>query len=190
MTRPQLITKLILAAIGVRLFVWFISIAGSAVFWFDIKSPSGISSISFIIKAVESGLLLAASLVLLFRSDGLARIIAGPDAGQYEKVDVRWIISAFQMTACLCGLLMIYSCITSLFYYVPSIIKGPILSYMTLEGQSSLLSPRLLAGGCVQIVDCIIAVYLIFGAPHYVRWQMRKLSAEELNHNGEVREYE
>jgi hypothetical protein len=56
---------------------------------------------------------------------------------------------------------------------VPTIIKGSILSYLTLEGQSSQLSSKTAVGIIVEITRWIIAIYLIFGAPHFVRWQIQ-----------------
>jgi hypothetical protein len=172
MTRPYLIAKLILAATGVHLLVRFIGTGSSIIFRLNSQNHQG----SFAISIIGSILLLAASLILLFRHDGLARVIAGPDAGQCEKVDVRWVIAAFRMTACFCGLLLTYSCIVRMFYNIPAIIKGPILSYTTLQGQTSQISPILLTGVLEGIVYLILAAYLISGAPHYVRWQISKLA--------------
>jgi hypothetical protein len=50
---------------------------------------------------------------------------------------------------------------------------------MTLEGQSSLLSTKTFVGIVVEIIKWIIAIYLIFGAPHYVRWQVRTSEAKQ-----------
>jgi hypothetical protein len=146
-------------------------------------------SVTFFASA-ESLVLLVASLFLLFCSEGLVKIITGPDSDLCEKVDIRWVAAGFQMTFCFCGLLMIYSCLTRLFYYIPAIFREPILSYTTLQGQEALFLQRSLAGGFETIIDSFIAVYLIFGAPHYIRWQLRKLSAKESNQIIGVEKYE
>ncbi|MGA2092143.1 MAG: hypothetical protein ABSH16_01880 [Sedimentisphaerales bacterium] len=190
MTRPHLIAKLILAAIGIRLFMWFISIASSPFIRLETRYPHEFLSMSFIITFAESLVLLAASMIFLFRSDGLMRMIVGPDADRCPKIDVCWVIASFRIMFCLSGLLMIYSCIMSLFYYIPTIFKGPILPYTTLQGQEALLSPKLLAGGFKSIVDCVIAIYLIFGAPHYIRWQLRKMLVKESNQISGVGKHE
>ena len=158
------------------MLVRFISAAGSIFIRFDTKcTPENSSMVSFIIAA-ELIVLIALSLTLLFRSDDLVRIITGPGDDLCDKVNVHSIISAFRLTACFCGLLLVNSCIARMFYYIPAIIKGPILSYTTLQGQMSQISPGLLSGTLVGIAYLILAVYLISGAPHYVRWQVSKLA--------------
>jgi hypothetical protein len=176
MTRPYLIAKLILTAMGVYVLVRFIGAAGSIFLRFGPKfTPENSSMIIFIITA-ELIILIVVSLILLFRSDDLARIITGPGDDLCDKVNVHSIIAAFRLTACFCGLLLVNSCIARLFYYIPAIFKGPILSYTTLQGQMSQISPRLLTGALEGIAYLILAAYLISGAAHYVRWQISKIA--------------
>jgi hypothetical protein len=164
---------------------------GSAVVNFSTKCPSETLNTKTFIITTQFVITLTLSLILLFRSDGLVRMIAGPDAGRCEKVDCTWIIAGLRLTACFCGLLILCSHIERLFFYIPAIIKGPnILSYMTLEGQSSVISAKRLAGFLVEVAKLIFAIYLIFGAPHYVRWQMRTIKVKEQNQSGGVEENE
>ena len=173
MTRPHLIAKLILAAMGVYLLMHFLGGVSSAVVQLESKCPPETFTAKMLVIVIEAVITLVASLILLFWSDGLARMITGPDADQCEKVDAHWIIAWLRITACFCGLLILYPRIERLFFYVPAIIKGPnILSYMTLEGQSSRLSAQTLARILVEVTKWFFGVYLIFGAPHYVRRQM------------------
>jgi hypothetical protein len=164
---------------GVYVLVRFIGAAVSIFLRFDTKcTPENSSMIIFIIAA-ELIVLIALSLTLLFRSDDLARIITGPGDDLCDKVNVHSIIAAFRLTACFYGLLLADSCIMRLFYYIPAIIKGPILSYTTLQGQMSQISPGLLAGVLEGIAYLILAAYLISGAPHYVRWQISKIAVSK-----------
>ena len=191
MTRPHLIARLILAAMGVYLLMHSLSEIGSAVVRLNQNCPPETFNTRVIIFAVESVVTFILSLILLFRPDGLIRIIAGPDAGLCEKINGSRIIAGLQLTACFCGLLILYPRIERLFYYIPAITKGPnILSYMTLEGQSTVISTRMLVGILVETVKWVFAVYLIFGAPHYVRWQMRTIKVKEQNQAGGVEKNE
>ncbi len=178
MTRPHLIARLFFASMGVYLLMRFLSSIYSAVCRLILKCPQDTFTVSIIITTTTGVVALAVSLILLFKSDGLARMITGPDASQCEKVNCTWIITAFRMMACLCGLLILYHRIGLLFFYVPNIINSEnILSYLTLEGQSSQLSSKTLAGILVELTKWFFAIYLIFGAPHYVRRQMRVITA-------------
>ncbi len=180
MTRPHLIAKLILAAIGIYCLMHFLGGIISIVVTLQQNRPPETLTIRMSIVAAKLIITLAISLILLFRSDWLIKIITGPDADQCEKASSRWITAGFGMTACFCGLLIIYPRIEHLSYYVPLIINGPnILTYFTLEGQTSQFSAKTLAAILVEIVKWTIAIYLIFGALHYVRSQMRVIAVKE-----------
>jgi hypothetical protein len=180
MTRPHLIAKLILVAIGIRVLMYFLGGIVSIAVTLRQNCPPETLTIRMFIVAAKLITTLALSLILLFRSDWLVRIIAGPDADECEKISSRWIIAGFRMTACLCGLLIIYPRMERFLYYAYIIINGPnILSYFTLEGQTSQFSAKTLAAILVEIIKWIFAIYLIFGAPHYVRWQVRSTEANQ-----------
>jgi hypothetical protein len=180
MTRPHLIAKLIFAAMGVHFLMQCLSKIVSSAIMLSQNYPPETFAIKISIIAAETVITFALSLILLFWSDGLVRLIAGPDTNECAKVDERWVIAGLRITACFCGLLILYRRIDLLFYYIPTIIKGPnILPYMTLQGQSSLLSTKTLAITLMEITKWIFAIYLIFGAPHYVRRQMRAIAVKQ-----------
>jgi hypothetical protein len=180
MTRPHLIAKLILAAIGVHLLMHGLGGIVSLVVTSSQNYPPETLTIRMLIITAQLVIPLALSLILLFRSDWLVKIVTGPDANQCEKVSSRWIIGGFRITACLCGLLIIYPRIERFDYYVHLIMNGPdISSYFTLQGQTSQVSAKTLAAILVEIVKWIFAIYLIFGAPHYVNWQVQASEAKQ-----------
>lgn len=179
MTRPHLIAKLILAAIGVHLLMDSLGEIVSIVVTSRQNYPPETLTIRMFIVTVKLIITSAVSMILLFKSDWLVRILVGPNIDQCEKISSRWIIAGFRMTACLCGLLIIYPRIEHLSYYVPLIINGPnISSYTTFEGQST-LSTKTLVSVLVEITKWIIAIYLIFGAPCYASWQMRTIAVKQ-----------
>jgi hypothetical protein len=173
MTRPHLITKLILAAIGIHFLLHAMSsiISISATLNPNYPWKSIHQNIFFIILKLLFAL--TASLILLFRSDWLVRVIVGPNNNQCEKVSSRWIIAGFRMTACFCGLFIIYHRIDLLLYYTHA------MSITTLEGQSPLFSTKIFVGTPVEIIKWLIGIYLVFGATHYTAWQMKAITAEQ-----------
>ena len=149
---------------------------GSTVVNFGLKCPPETFIARMFIITAESVITLAVSMILLFRSDGITKMIAGLYADQCEKVDNRQIITGLRLTACLCGFLLLYRPVSLL---IPAIINCPnILSYMTLEGQMFQLSTRATVTTLTATIQGAFAIYLIFGAPHYVRWQMRAIAAK------------
>jgi hypothetical protein len=181
MTRPHLIAKLIFAAIGVHFLMQSLGGIGSAAIMLSQNYLPETFAIRIAITAAKSVITFAVSMILLFRSDGLVRLIAGPDADECAKVDGRWVIAGLRMTACFCGFLILYRRIDLLFYYIPAFINNgsSILSYMTFEGQSSKISTKALVIIPMETTRWIILTYLIFGAPHYVRLQMRAIRMEQ-----------
>jgi hypothetical protein len=180
MTRPHLIAKLVLAAMGVHFLMHFLSGTGSFFVTLRQNCPPETLTIRMAIVAIQLIITLALSLILLFRSDWLVRITAGQTLDQCEKASNRWIAAGFRITACLCGLLIIYPRIERLDYYVHLIMNGPnISSYTTLQGQTSEVSAKTFAAILVEIAKWIIAIYLLFGASHYVNWQMRKTAVKQ-----------
>ena len=173
MTRPHLIAKLIFTAVGISfLMQCFGGIVSTA-----IMLSQNTFTIRMSIIAAKSAITLAVSLILLFRSDGLVISIAGPDANECEKVDERWIIAGLQLVTCFCGLLFLYRRIEFLFYYIFAFTNNPdILSHMKFEGQPSNFSIEVII--LMEITRWIFAIYLIFGAPHYVRRQMQAITME------------
>jgi hypothetical protein len=108
MTRPHLIAKLILAAMGVYFLMHFLSGIVSIVVTSRQNYPPETLTIKMSLVAAKLIITLALSLILLFRSDWLVNIIAGQTLDQCEKASGRWIIAGFRITACFCGLLIIY----------------------------------------------------------------------------------
>ena len=176
MTRPHLIAKLIFAAIGIHFLMQCFGGIAEAV----IMLSQSIFTIRMSIIAAKSVIAFAVSLILLFRSDGLVRLIAGPDANECEKVDERWIIAGLRLVACFFGLLFLYHRIEFLFYYIFAFTTDPgILSHMKFEGQPSNLSNKTLVIILMEITRWVITIYLILGAPHYVRRQIRVIAVKQ-----------
>jgi len=173
MTRPHLIARLIFAAIGIDFLLHAISSIISVAATLNLNYSREVISLKIFFIILKLLFAFALSLILLFRSDWLIRIVAGTNNDQCEKVSSRWIIAGFRMTACLCGLLIIYRRIDLLPYYTHAI------STVVPESQSSLFSNKTSVGIFVEIIKWIIAIYLIFGAPHYVRQQMRTIAVKQ-----------
>lgn len=179
MTRPHLIAKLIFAAMGVYFLMHFLSGIVSIVDTLHQNSPPETLTIRMSLVAAKLIFTFALSLIFLFKSDWLVKIIAGQTIDQCEIVSSRWITAGFRITACLCGLLIIHPRLVRLDYYVHLIMNGPdISSYLTLQGQSQ-ISTKTFAAILVEITKWIVAIYLILGASHYVHWQLRSTAVKQ-----------
>lgn len=187
MTRPHLIAKLILAAMGVYLLMRFMDYIRSFSLWYRTIVLQDARIPPLLIIAITGVIALVASLILLFWSDWFVRLMTGTDTAGCEKVDEYLITAAFRTIACFCGLLILYTPVSLFIVNIPAIITDPdILSYLTVEGQSSLFSAKSLTSFFVELTKGIFGLYLIFGAPHYARWQT-KLAVKQQNQTGGVK---
>lgn len=165
MTRPHLIAKLIFAAAGIHFLMHAIS--SFLFFVFMLPQENFPLKIPFIILKLL--FTFAVSLILLFRSDWLIKILVGQNADQFEKISDRWVITGFRMMTCFSGLIIIYSGIDRLFHYVPII----------MQGLSSQTSTRTIVIILEELTGWFIGTYLIFGASHYVNWQLRSAAVKQ-----------
>jgi Zn-dependent protease with chaperone function len=176
MTRPYLIAKLIFAAMGVYFLMRFLNSIYSAVWNLNLKCSTETPTWGMPVIIAGLVITLTASLILLFWSDWLARLMVGPDVSQFEKVDSRWIITGFRIIVCLCGLLILYWPISLL---IPAIINSPrTLFDVALKRQEFPLPTRTIGIIVTHTIKGLLGIYLIFGAPHYVRWQTRAIAAK------------
>jgi len=184
MTRPHLIAKLILATIGIHFLLHAMSNIISIAAALNPRYASETISPKIFFVILKLLFAFAVSLILLFRSDWLVQIIAGPDTDQCEKVSNQWITAGFRIITCFCGLLIIYHRMELLLYYAHAI------STVVPENQSSQYLTKILAGIFVEIIEWIIAIYLIFGAPHYTAWQVRTITDKQPKRSNGVDKYE
>jgi uncharacterized BrkB/YihY/UPF0761 family membrane protein len=190
MTRPHLIVRLLFGAMGIYLLMRFLNSIYSAANRFMLKCPQDTFIASITIITATGVVTLAISFILLFKSDGLAKLIAGPDACQCQKIDCAWITAGFRMTACLCGLLILYPRVELLIVNFPAIINGPKTFFDMVMLGSPKLSIQTLTRAILETAKGIFGLYLVLGAPHYVRWQLRAPKLKKQNEIGGVVNYE
>ena len=179
MTRPHLIAKLLLAAAGIHFLMDFLSEIISIIITLQHNYAPEALTIRMFIVIVKLIITLVVSLIFLFKSDWLIKIIVGPLLDQCETVSSRWIITGFRITACFCGLLIIYPRIERFSYYLHLIMSGPdISSYFTLQGESE-VSAKTFTAILIEITKWIIAMYLVFGASHYANWQVQSTAVKQ-----------
>jgi len=114
---------------------------------------------------------------LIFNNDSLARKMAGPDDQLNPTTKALWLAASLRLASVFCGLILLSTSIPTIrnVLLVPIRI-GPLINenFLFDSFPKSLLLP--FPKWCAIIYNFLkltLAVYLLCGAPHFVRWQSR-----------------
>lgn len=167
------LTKIILICIGVNIFLnisLIVLLTMPRIFISD--SSMGDINFSSIFYIVLLVMFLALLTYFLFcRSDLWARKIVGPDSENESLPKVFWVPGIYRMVSVFSGILYLY-------WLVPTIISS-VYSYITYKqhqlGDSPMRMPATFSLDRVVawIILSALCVYLLYGAPHFVRWQVK-----------------
>lgn len=173
MTRMQIIAKAGLVSLGIYAIVtlcWYLT---NVIPSFNIPSCL-IGILCFAVFAVFIAII---TFFLIFNNDSLARKMAGPGDQLNPADEALWLAASLRVAAVFCGLILLSASIPSIrnILLVPIHIR-PFINEIFLFDRypKPLLMP--FSKWCEIIYNflkIIFAVYLLCGAPHFVRWQFR-----------------
>jgi hypothetical protein len=173
MNKMQTLAKI--ALVTLALFI-ILQIAKSVVYSLPLVCMSGeertFSLISLIAIAVLIILAIVIGQQLLVKADMWAsRIVMSSETNQSQG-DANWLPTTYRILCIVAGVLFLYWTVPSFFVMLTAF-----LMKMTLE-QTSELQMAVAASFWPRFVSFAIrltmAAYLLCGAPHFVRWQVRK----------------
>ena len=176
MSRMHLIARLVLTALGVQVLILFLDALGIAS-RFRLTGPD-LGWLQGLCWAVVWLLLFGLAYWLFFRSEGTAIRMAGPVSEGDQHVDTIWIAAGFRAIFVLCGLLILVSRIETLVRVAAFFPTGPrvlveMIVYKYVDERFDM--PFIYwAEAFVNFCKGILGIYLILGAPQYVRWQVNK----------------
>ncbi len=140
-----------------------------------IMIPFALLSGSFIVLFLFISLCLAVSVyVLIYHRDKWARNIVGTVDLPDPDVQIQWLPVAFRLVAVVAGLFCLYKLVVKIILVVLrlAMAKGPSSS----PGYIQIFTSKILT--VEQILDwlilLVIGIYFLCGAPHFVRWQVKK----------------
>lgn len=170
MTKMQIIAKAGLVSLGIYAVVnlcWYLTHV----------IPSFTCLIGILCFAVFAVFIAVITFYLIFNNDSLARKMAGPGEKLNPAAKTLWLSSSLRIAAVFCGLILLSASIPTIrnILLVPIRIR-PFINEIFLFDRCprQLLMP--FSEWCEIIYNflkLILAVYLLCGAPHFVRWQFR-----------------
>lgn len=168
MNNIHTIAKIVLAALGIYIAVTIIPFAlGLVVFIF--QQELNLSSIALGLFSLTMMAMCIALLYYFFvcKRDWLAQKVVGTVDWYEPASDIHWLAAAFRIICVVAGVLFLYRFLIHIAYY---------LSIQTISQIASGHQPfaRMLKASISWLVLLPFGIYLICGAPHFVRWQVKK----------------
>lgn len=168
MNNIHAIARIVFAALGIYIAVTIIPFAfGLVVFFF--QQELNLSSIALCLFNLA---LMAISLAFLYyffvcKRDWLAQKVVGTVDWYEPATDIHWLAAAFRIICVVAGVLFLYRFLIHITYY---------LSIQTISQIASGHLPftRILKTSISWLVLLPFGIYLLCGAPHFVRWQVKK----------------
>jgi hypothetical protein len=104
--------------------------------------------------------------VLFYKADWLTERIVGRE--EPIRRDISWLPTAFRLACVFCGILFLYR-------VIPAMISTVQL-YLFMQRRGSAVQSPTITGSQILawIILLLLGLYLLYGAPHFVRWQVRK----------------
>ena len=187
MTRIQLIDRVVLAALGFFIFYYSLDLLN---FFFHIFRLYDTSWQDNFIQRLLSCLFvitisLAISYIILFRVDNLTDKLTEPIRKDTQPVSRLWVIGAYRMVFLFLGLFEILNHHWKfIINAVAFLFNGPkrLIQAIFYEDFDLLFPDSMNYFGIAsEIAMVVLSVYLIIGAPHYLRWLMRKHENKKMN---------
>jgi uncharacterized membrane protein YfcA len=129
-------------------------------------------------------LLIAIVYLLIFKTDRLARKIAGPGERLNPKSETLWLVASLRLVAILYGLILLSSSIPTLLNIavLPLHIR-PLINEIFTFGtfpKSLIFTARQWSSMIYNFLKALLAVYLLCGWPQFIRFQLNIHKTESL----------
>ncbi len=168
MNNIHTIAKIVLAALGIYIAVTIIPHAiGPVVMLF--QQELNLSSIALVLFSLT---MMAISIALLYyffvrKRDWLAQKVVGKVDWYEPATDIHWLAAAFRIICVIAGVLFLYRFLIHIAYYLP------IQTILQMAWDNKPFA-RMLKASISWFILLPFGIYLICGAPHFVRWQVKK----------------
>lgn len=168
MNKMHIVARIVFAALAIYLMIGLIpSAIGSVALFF--QTSGDFSIIWWSVASVFVVLLFAAGVyyVLIHKRDVLAKRVVGDGEIAEPQSPVQWLPVAFRLICVVAGMILLYKFVTSIH------LSLQMLVYLTKADHPLRANLR-----WRQIWQSVIllpfVVYFLCGAPHFVRWHVRK----------------
>ena len=166
MTDLHKLARIILIGLGIYILAWGVFLAFSFLAYLFAGDSLKWNAVVFSFLNIPFAGLIA--YLLFSRADFFAEKVVGEEETTPSTMD--WLPFAFRLTSVFAGVLYLH-------WTVPRIIST-IALYVSLKGARSVTCYSRWQPIVTWVIQLGLGIYLVCGAPHFVRWQVKKTVEE------------
>ena len=173
MNKMHTLTKIILSAIAIFFTIRMLSQLPIAIYWFYSK-PTWETAGTFLLSLLVVGIAIGALIYLfIYKRDSLAKKIVGSEQLPEPDSQIQWLPVALRLICIAGGIYFLNSVLWHASYVIGQLAvfrakNAP--GYTTFYTYAPFSARNILP----WIIMLICGVYLLCGAPHFIRWQAKK----------------
>jgi hypothetical protein len=171
MNKMHTLAKIILSAIGIYFIIRLLSQLPLAIFWLYSKPSWETAGALFFSLLLTAGLTAVLLYLFFYKSESLAKKIVGSEQLPEPDSQIQWLPVALRLVCIAGGFYFLLTVIWHATYVINQLAflkaqENAHTTHFPLFNYQSLLP---------WIVMLICGVYLLCGAPHFVRWHVKKI---------------
>ena len=172
MNKMHTLAKIALATIGIYFAIRMLSQAPLAIFWFYSKPSWETAVVSLLSLLLDAGLIALLLYFFFYKNENLAQKIVGSEQLPEPDSQIQWLPLALRLICIAGGLYFIAAVLWRITYVVNQ------LAFLKAQENVHTISPYVRSyyqDLFPWIIMLICGIYLLCGAPHFVRWHVKKI---------------
>jgi hypothetical protein len=172
MNKMHTLTKIVLSAIGIFFAIRLLSQLPLAIFYFYSK-PSWETAGSLLLSlSLVTGAIAALLYLFVYKRESLAKKIVGPEQLPEPDSQIQWLPVALRLICIASGIYFLSNVLWQTTYVI-----GQLARFKAEENTHTIYTyaPFNYRSLLPWVIMLICGVYLLCGAPHFVRWQAKRI---------------
>ena len=168
MNKMHTLTKIILSAIGILFTIRLLSQLPFAIYLFYSKPAWETAGSLLLSLLLTAGIVAVLLYIFIYKRESLAKKIVGSEQMSEPESQIQWLPVALRLI-----------CIAGGFYFLNTVLWHTTyvinqLAFLKAENLYTTYAPFSSRDILPWIIMLICGIYLVCGAPHFVRWQVKK----------------
>jgi hypothetical protein len=176
MNKMHTLAKIILSAIGIFFAIRLLSQLPIAIYWFYSKPAWETAASLFCSLLIVGGALAALVYILIYKRESLAKKIVGSEQLPEPDSQIQWLPVALRLICIAGGIYFLMLVLWDTTYVIGKIAAFKArntyayTNYKAIYTYAPFSSQNIIR----WVIMLICGIYLLCGAPHFVRWQVKK----------------
>jgi hypothetical protein len=172
MNKMHTLAKIILSAIGIYFIIRLLSQLPLAIYWFYSKPSWETAASSLLALLLTAGLIAVLLYLFFYKSESLAKKIVGSEQLPEPGSQIQWLPVALRLICIAGGFYFLLTVIWQASYVI-----GQLAFFKAQENARTIYTYAPFGSRDLLpwTITLICGIYLLCGAPHFVRWQVKKI---------------